>query len=144
MPVVVVVMITLFLPVQRDETDVEAARRATQQQPETLEQTIEGVRAEAVRNFESSKDNITARLDAVQQSTEREEWAVAVSAGEELERELGPLFVSSVADTPEVSEIGARLENLFERQSAKLRSVLPSRLVWIYLPQEGRSTVRRL
>ena len=84
---------------------------------------------DAASRFETDRERINARLNRLASLTEAERWTEALRTGEEIQRDLGPLFRSSIGQTPEVSGVRARLddllaisremENLVRRQRAR-------------------------
>lgn len=62
-----------------------------------------------------SRDDIHKRLDDVAALAERESWTEALHTGDAMQRDLSPLFRSSVGDTPEVVAIRTRLDELLAR-----------------------------
>ena len=69
----------------------------------------------AAGRFDSSRDDIHKRLDGVANLAERESWTQALQTGDAMQRDLRPLFRSSIADTPEVVTIRTRLDALLAR-----------------------------
>ena len=90
---------------------------------------VGGWATDAASRFETERGRIDARLTRLASLTEADRWTEALRAGEEIQRDLGPLFRSSIAQTPDVSAVRARLddllatarkmENLARRQKAR-------------------------
>ena len=67
---------------------------------------------DAASRFDSSRDDIHKRLDDVAALAERESWTEALHTGDAMQRDLSPLFRSSIGDTQEVVAIRTRLDEL--------------------------------
>lgn len=92
-----------------------AARRVEQEFEERRARAIE----DAASSFVGSQAAIEERLTALEALADQERWENALATGQALQRDLRPLFQSSIANTPDVVAIRSRLEGLLEVSRAQ-------------------------